>query len=408
MGVDSSNVASGRGRNSLRLSTKKIYNHGLVILDLAHMPGGACGTWPAFWMLGPNWPVNGEIDIIEGVNSQTNNAMTLHTNAGCSITSTGAFSGTMETSNCDVNAANQAANAGCSIDSTNSNSYGKGFNANGGGVYATEWTSNDISIWFFPRGSIPSDISSGNPNPSGWGLPQAQFTGGCDIDEHVKDQQLVFDVTFCGDWAGNVWSTDTTCASQGATCQAFVQNTPSAFQDTYWLINGLKVFTENGASPTQSVTTALGTATATATSTATSATATITYTATSFQPTATPSSSYSSPTYLPPSATNSFQTFTPSSAPSHTATFNTFTFSPSSATQPTTFVTIAPPSPSPASEVASTPSPTPATPSQQPSAAPSSSPSGNNNGNGNWGNWQGGGGGGRSGGHGGGGGGRFA
>ncbi|OCT52751.1 putative glycosidase C21B10.07 [Cladophialophora carrionii] len=251
MGVDSTNVATGRGRDSVRLSTKKVYNHGLIILDLAHMPAGACGSWPAFWMLGPNWPVNGEIDIIEGVNSQSANTMTLHTNAGCSITSTGAFSGSLQTDNCDVNAPDQATNAGCAIDSDDNLTFGSGFNANGGGVYATEWTSEAISMWFFPRNSIPADISNGQPDPSNWGLPKGQFTGGCDIDEHVKDQQLVFDVTFCGDWAGSVWSTDSTCSALGSTCQAYVQNNPSAFQETYWLINGLKVYTDNGAAPTQ-------------------------------------------------------------------------------------------------------------------------------------------------------------
>ena len=47
MGVDSTNIASGSGRASVRVASKKSYNHGLIILDLAHMPGGICGTWPA-------------------------------------------------------------------------------------------------------------------------------------------------------------------------------------------------------------------------------------------------------------------------------------------------------------------------------------------------------------------------
>jgi hypothetical protein len=258
MGVDTTNVATGRGRDSIRISTTKVYNHALVILDLAHMPAGACGTWPAFWMLGPNWPTNGEIDIIEGVNTQTTNSMTLHTDSGCTITNTGAFSGTLSTSNCDVNAPNQVANAGCSIGSPSTNSFGNGFNDNGGGVYATEWTSEEINIWFFPRGSVPADITAGTPEPTNWGLPQAQFTGGCDLDEHVRDQQLVFDVTFCGDWAGTVWSSDATCAPLASTCQAYVQNNPSAFQDTFWLIDSLKVYTDNGAAaPTQTATTSI-------------------------------------------------------------------------------------------------------------------------------------------------------
>lgn len=54
MGVDHTNVAPN-GRNSVRLTSNKSYNSGLIILDIAHMPEG-CGTWPAFWTTGPGWP----------------------------------------------------------------------------------------------------------------------------------------------------------------------------------------------------------------------------------------------------------------------------------------------------------------------------------------------------------------
>ncbi|KIX92161.1 uncharacterized protein Z520_12154 [Fonsecaea multimorphosa CBS 102226] len=247
MGVDHTNVASGSGRQSVRLTSKKSYNQGLIILDLSHMPGGICGTWPAFWTVGPNWPSAGEIDIIEGVNSQASNAMTLHTGAGCSITNNGMFSGSVATSNCDINAAGQATNAGCSISTPNDATFGTGFNDGQGGVYATEWTSSAISIWFFPRSAIPSDISSGSPDPSGWGQPLASFQGGCNIDEFFNNNQIVFDTTFCGDWAGNVWTSDPVCGSKAATCNDFVQNNPSAFQDAYWSVNSLKVFQSSGA-----------------------------------------------------------------------------------------------------------------------------------------------------------------
>lgn len=55
MGVDHTNVTP-EGRPSVRIASKKVYNSGLVILDLDNMPGGICGTWPAFWMVGANWP----------------------------------------------------------------------------------------------------------------------------------------------------------------------------------------------------------------------------------------------------------------------------------------------------------------------------------------------------------------
>jgi hypothetical protein len=227
------------------LESTNTYTHGLVILDLAHMPGSVCGSWPAFWMLGSDWPKNGEIDIIEGVNDQSSNQMTLHTSSGCSISNSG-FTGTLVTDDCYVDASGQSANAGCAIDNGNSESYGSGFNNAGGGVYATEWTGSAINVWHFPSYSVPSDISSGNPVPSNWGTPAARFAGSCDIDSHFNNLQIVFDITFCGDWAGDssVWSSGS-CGSKASTCDSYVQNNPSAFEETYWSVKSLKVYQES-------------------------------------------------------------------------------------------------------------------------------------------------------------------
>jgi beta-glucanase (GH16 family) len=62
IGSDHSGVypLGGPGRPSVRIISNNFYTHGLFIVDIAHMPFG-CGTWPAFWTLGPNWPNNGEI-----------------------------------------------------------------------------------------------------------------------------------------------------------------------------------------------------------------------------------------------------------------------------------------------------------------------------------------------------------
>ena len=245
LAVDSSDVAPN-GRNSVRVSSTQSFHHGLVVVDIAHMPGGICGTWPAFWMVGPNWPNDGEIDIIEGVNDQTTNAMTLHTNAGVVVQNVSGIQGSMHTSNCDVNAPDQAQNAGCSVSADSGLTFGAGFNAAGGGVYATQWTSSEISIWFFPRGSTPGDIVAGTPNPSvdTWGAPASVFQAdsGVDFDEHFTDLNIVFDTTFCGQWAGTVWSTSPTCSQLAPTCEDYVTSQPAAFQDAYWAINSLQVF----------------------------------------------------------------------------------------------------------------------------------------------------------------------
>ena len=250
-GVDSSNQAPN-GRASVRLTSNKSYQSGLFILDVEHMPGGVCGTWPAFWMVGPDWPNQGEIDIIEGVNDQQSNDMTLHTGPGCTIGGGGsvgtksAFTGSLESTSCVSGAGD---NQGCQISTADTSSYGTGFNKNGGGVYATEWTSSAISIYFFPRGSVPSDVTGGSPNPSSWGEPMAVFSGGCDMSTSFTNQQIVFDTTFCGDWAGQVWD-GSTCASKsgGSTCENYVANNPAAFKDAYWTVNGLKVYQNKGGS----------------------------------------------------------------------------------------------------------------------------------------------------------------
>lgn len=243
LGADSTNVAPN-GRQSIRISSTQTFIHGLFLFDFLHIPEG-CGTWPAAWLLGSGtWPQNGEIDILEGVNQQVGNQMTLHTNAGCSIDNTG-FTGQLATSNCDINALSQDKNAGCGIiDSNNTASFGPGFNALNGGVFATEWTSQTIKIWFFSRNTIPADITSNSPDPTKWGTPVANFAGNqCDIDNHFKDMSIILDNTFCGQWAGQVWSSGS-CASLATTCNDYVANNPSAFKDAYWLINSIKVFDE--------------------------------------------------------------------------------------------------------------------------------------------------------------------
>ena len=77
-------VSTGSGRGSVRITSYGTWDYGLFIADLEHMPEG-CGTWPAWWLVGPDWPNGGEIDIIEGVNNQIYDQSTLHTSSGCTM-----------------------------------------------------------------------------------------------------------------------------------------------------------------------------------------------------------------------------------------------------------------------------------------------------------------------------------
>ena len=51
----------------------------LEVTASIQQPTGGLGYWPAFWMLGPGqWPENGEIDIMEDVNSLSEVSGTVH------------------------------------------------------------------------------------------------------------------------------------------------------------------------------------------------------------------------------------------------------------------------------------------------------------------------------------------
>ncbi|KAL8662680.1 MAG: hypothetical protein Q9168_008217 [Polycauliona sp. 1 TL-2023] len=230
LSVDSKSVASGRGRKSVRLTSKASYNHALIVIDVGHMPANICGVWPAFWSTGPSWPSNGEIDIIEGVNLQSTNKMTMHTDPGCTI-----------------NGKDCQGTQGCSVDS---GVFGDGINSAGGATFALEWTSEGMSIWSWSGSGAPSDALGNAPDPSGWGTPTANFQSGsgCDVDKFFSDQNIVFDTTFCGVWAGKVWADDPQCSSLAPTCQEYVQKNPKAFADAYWTINALKVYTNGDGS----------------------------------------------------------------------------------------------------------------------------------------------------------------
>jgi hypothetical protein len=248
IGVDSTTwLGSGQNRNSVRISSQKTYNGGLFIADFWAMPHG-CGAWPAYWMVGPNWPAGGEIDIVEGVHNSQSNELTLHTSDGCNldtkpsplrtsaaVKSGEAFTSYIASTEC---ASSNANNAGCGFTDPNPASFGHGFNIIAGGVYAMLWDSNGIAVWHFERSAIPADIGSGNPDPTSWPTPTAFWSSnGCDMASHFYDQQIVLDITLCGDWAGAVYG-DSGCPG---TCADAVAD-PSNFKNAQFKVNYIAVY----------------------------------------------------------------------------------------------------------------------------------------------------------------------
>ncbi|TFY66209.1 hypothetical protein EVG20_g4882 [Dentipellis fragilis] len=251
MRVDTTPQVSGN-RKSVRIQTNFSYTGGLVVLDSVHMPTG-CGTWPAFWSNGPNWPAGGEIDIVEGVNDYTNNQATIHTNPGCNMPSSN--TNTLDISGSVVGGTNCAAaqtgNQGCGVRASQTNSFGAAFNSIGGGVYAMQWDNSGVSVFFFPRSSIPADITAGAPNPDNWGAATARWpASSCNPFQFFQDHSAIFDTTLCGDWASGVWGAtgvpgqEQSCAQRTgvSTCEAFVANNGAAFSEAYWEVKSVKIY----------------------------------------------------------------------------------------------------------------------------------------------------------------------
>lgn len=148
------------------------------------------------WAYGEEWPTGGELDIIEGANTAHNNIISAHTAPGCFQDATSQadlFTGEQRNEDCFIG--DQNIGCGYNPPSTDAASYGDGFNAVGGGVYAMQWDSDYVKVWHFARGDIPSDIGEKAPNPETWGMPQAIFgSSRCDVDEYFKDMSLVINI----------------------------------------------------------------------------------------------------------------------------------------------------------------------------------------------------------------------
>ncbi|KAG6336431.1 hypothetical protein ID866_2674, partial [Astraeus odoratus] len=239
---------NGPGRNSVRIRSNKAYTTHVAIFDVNHMPEG-CGLaasddvflakaiWETFEA---DWPDSGEVDIVEGVNNIGPNQAHLHTGPNCSIPETIDQLGTVLTTNCDA-AVNYNSGCGSSFNYA-PKSFGPEFNQAGGGWFAVERTNEHISVWYWGRQdwSTPIDVRIGSYviDTSRWGTPSAYFPNtDCDIASHFGPNNIIIDLTFCGDWAGSPSIYNASgCPS---TCVDFVNNNPEAFSGAYFQFSSI-------------------------------------------------------------------------------------------------------------------------------------------------------------------------
>ncbi|KZT09301.1 glycoside hydrolase family 16 protein [Laetiporus sulphureus 93-53] len=245
--------ADGPGRKSNRIKSNEQYNTHVAVFDIRHMPEG-CATWPALWEADDTvGTAAGEIDILEGVNDVEPDSVTVHTLGTCTMPSNRTMLGTSLSNDCSSSNEIENGNNGCSVNAPYTSSYGPTFNTYGGGYYAVERTAEFIRVWFWSRNgtNIPSDITSGSGsiNTDNWGKPIADFPDtDCDISKVFGDNNIIIDLTFCGNWAGDAFNP----AGCPGNCTDYVNNNPSAFSNAYWDFAAARIYLTSSSSSSNS------------------------------------------------------------------------------------------------------------------------------------------------------------
>lgn len=257
MGVDMLSSIASSGRSSVRIHSKTVYNAGLFVVSLEHIPTG-CGTWPALWMFGEDaehlWPTWGEYDIIEGVHNADRTMTSLHTAASCDqsqlvpgldFASEWKRGAKKLADNCDIHAPGQWNNQGCSQNGPAA-SMGNSFHSGGGGTYAFDWDpeAGHLRAWFWQAGYEPLDVLQKHPEPDGWGKPYSYFRLAPETcsTQHFRNMRLVFDLSLCGDLAGPTFEESCPEAAKVMTCRQFVEEHPENLTEAYWKIRTLDVY----------------------------------------------------------------------------------------------------------------------------------------------------------------------
>ncbi|KAF8967492.1 concanavalin A-like lectin/glucanase domain-containing protein [Flammula alnicola] len=237
-------------RNSIRLTSLDSYGAGsLIIIDAVHIPYG-CSVWPSFWTYGieQEWPLAGEIDIIEAINNMDHNQVALHSTPGClkAQTTPSGQTGTTLEADCSVP-------RGCIVAENKPNSFGAGFAQAGGGVYALQYETTGINSWFWSRADIPDNIktatSTSTMDPTTWGLPSSAYSpNSCNFTEFFPPQTLVLLTTLCGVWAGVPSIYSSSCQTPTNSCvNDNVIGNGSNYASAYWEIRYIRTYLSSNA-----------------------------------------------------------------------------------------------------------------------------------------------------------------
>ncbi|PPQ94921.1 LOW QUALITY PROTEIN: hypothetical protein CVT25_004407 [Psilocybe cyanescens] len=284
--------AEDPGRNSVRIRSKNTYTTHVAI------------TWPGIKETKESDKPKGNyahlrhqglVDIVEGINDQPPNSITLHTTEVFDVLITTEltiygermyharhatserfyhflyFCPMTEPLLCRISGQLDCntlvnSNAGCGVTNPGSSDYGPEFNVKGGGWYVVERAPDHISIWFWSRHdpSIPHELKYGSfeVDSRKWGVPVAYFPNDtCNpMSKYFEENNIIINLTLCGDWAGTAYGQSgcpSTCIGTkldstyetlilmsplSRSVLDFVNNNPDAFVDAYFDFAAIRVY----------------------------------------------------------------------------------------------------------------------------------------------------------------------
>ncbi|KAG8828038.1 hypothetical protein FRC19_009894 [Serendipita sp. 401] len=125
------------------------------------------------------------------------------------------------------------------------NSYGAPFAAAGGGVWVTEFAETGVNIWFFSRNDVPASLATDSVDIASLGTPTAAYpSSSCNPSQYFKEQEIVIDITLCGDWAGVKTVLESTCPALNGTntCYTTYVLDPKNYDTAYFEMASVKLF----------------------------------------------------------------------------------------------------------------------------------------------------------------------
>lgn len=251
LGVDHTNVLDhllDEGRDTFRAESRLPYYQGLFIARFSHLPKPVCGSWPAFWTLGGNWPRGGEIDVYEGWHLNQHNRPAIHVGPerdyGKCRLQDASQSSRIISYNCDNECSipsKQWKNQGCQSEVIDGI-----WGSPDGGTQALLWTNESIKIYSWKQGMEPSNIRLPAIDTSYWGQPVVHLRD-CDVQKSFGPQEIIINIALCGNpiEQPGIWNQggDQACLKvAGPDCRAYVAKNPSHFKDVYFQVRDIRYF----------------------------------------------------------------------------------------------------------------------------------------------------------------------